>query len=411
MLRLKIIVIGGGPAGLMAASAAASMGSQVMLIEKNNYLCKKLGITGKGRCNITNSADMSEFIRNIPINGKFMHSAFYNFNNQDMIELLSRYGVETKIERGGRVFPKSDKAKTVSDALKKYAKDMGVYVLFDSVVNVEKNDSHFSIALKSGKKLSCDKLIIATGGVSYPQTGSTGDGYRFAESFGHTIISPKPSLVPLTTRGTVAANLMGLSLKNVSIEITDENQKKVYCDFGEMLFTHYGVSGPIILSASSHLRDFKNKHYTLHIDLKPALDEVTLDKRILRDFEKLQNRDFVNSLDSLLPQKMIPIIIKLSNIPERKKVHDITKAERQSLIHAIKNLSFEITGTRPIAEAIITSGGVDVKEINPKTMESKLVSGLYFAGEIIDVDAYTGGFNLQIAYSTGHLAGLSSGKE
>ena len=408
---MTIAVIGGGPAGLMAAAAAAGLGAQVTLFEQNAYLGKKLGITGKGRCNITNAAHMAEFISNIPINGKFMHSAFYNFSNQDMIDLLARYGVETKIERGGRVFPVTDKAKTVIDALKAYVKDMGVHIKFDGVKDIQTAEDGFLLFLDSKNTQIFNKVILATGGVSYPQTGSTGDGYRFAKKLGHTIVPPKPSLVPLTTRGQLAQRLMGLSLKNVAILITDENNKKIYSDFGEMLFTHYGVSGPIILSASAHLRDFDKKRYTLSIDLKPALDEQALDKRILRDFEKEQNRDFINALDALLPQKMIPAIVALSQIPERKKVRDITKQERQSLVLAIKNLKLEITGTRPIAEAIITSGGVSVKEISPKTMESKLVPGLYFAGELIDVDAYTGGFNLQIAYSTGHLAGSSAGKD
>ena len=411
MSFLKIVIIGGGPAGLMAAAAASSMGATARIIEKNPYLGKKMGITGKGRCNITNSADISEFIPNIPVNGKFMHSAFYAFSNTDMIDLLDRYGVETKTERGNRVFPVSDKAKTVVDALKKYAKDMGARAIQDEVVSVTKTESGFSLRLKDHGRLNCDKVIIATGGVSYPQTGSTGDGYRFAKELGHTVVSPKPSLVPLLAKGSIPKKLMGLSLKNVAIFISDENGKKVYEDFGEMLFTHYGVSGPVILSASAHLRDFGQKKYTLSIDLKPALDEQTLDKRLLRDFEANLNKDFLHSLDALLPQKMIPVIIENSGIDPRKKVRDITKEERQALLLSIKNLSLELTGTRPIAEAIITSGGVSVKEISPKTMESKLVPGLYFAGEVIDVDAYTGGFNLQIAYSTGHLAGISAAEE
>ena len=408
---MKIAVIGGGPAGMMAASAAASMGATARIIEKNSYLGKKLGITGKGRCNITNSADISEFIPNIPMNGKFMHSAFYAFSNTDMIDLLARYDVETKIERGGRVFPVTDKAKTVVDALKRYAKDMGAKAIQDEVLSVKKTEAGFALRLKNHGRLHCDKVIIATGGLSYPQTGSTGDGYRFAKELGHTVISPKPSLVPLTVKGTLPKKLMGLSLKNVAIKIIDENARTVYTDFGEMLFTHYGVSGPMMLSASAHLRDFTEKKYTLSIDLKPALDEQTLDKRILRDFEENINKDFLHALDALLPQKMIPVIIENSGIDPRKKVRDITKEERQSLIFSIKHLTMELTGTRPIAEAIITSGGICVKEINPRTMESKLVPGLYFAGEVIDVDAYTGGFNLQIAYSTGHLAGISAAKE
>ena len=407
---MKIAVIGGGPAGIFAASSAAMHGASVLLIEKNPYLGKKMGITGKGRCNITNACDIRDFIANIPVNGKFMHSAFYAFSNDDMINLLSRYGVETKIERGNRVFPVSDKAKTVIDALKSYAKDCGVRAVQDNVLSVKAADNGFILILEKKGKLKADKVIIATGGASYTATGSTGDGYRFAKSLGHTIITPAPSLVPLTTEGNIAKSLMGLSLKNISIKITDTNGKKLYEDFGEMLFTHFGVSGPVILSASSHLRDFSKK-CILSIDLKPALDEETLDKRILRDFSSELNKDFINSLDELLPKKMIPVIIKLSGIPERKKVRDITKTERMKLVNLIKNFTLEINGTRPINEAIVTSGGVCVKEINPKTMESKIVPGLYFAGEVIDVDAYTGGFNLQIAYSTGYLAGDNAGKE
>ncbi len=408
---MKIAVIGGGPAGLMAAAACASMGANVRLFEKNAYLGRKLGITGKGRCNITNSADISEFISNIPVNGKFMHSAFYAFSNTDMIDLLARYGVETKTERGGRVFPVSDKAKSVVDALKRYAKDMGVVATRDTVRAVLKEEQGFRITLSSHGAYHYEKVIIATGGASYPQTGSTGDGYRFAKELGHTVVIPKPSLVPLTVKGSIPKKLMGLSLKNTAILVTDENGKKVYSDFGEMLFTHYGVSGPMILSASAHLRDFEKKHYTLSIDFKPALEETVLDKRILRDFEKNINRDFLHALDELLPQKLIPVVIERSGIDPRKKVRDIKREERQKLVETLKHFTLELTGTRPIAEAIITSGGVSVKEINPKTMESKICPGLYFAGEVIDVDAYTGGFNLQIAYSTGHLAGQSAARE
>ena len=407
---MKIAVIGGGPAGIMAASSAALNGADVLLIEQNSYLGKKMGITGKGRCNITNACDIRDFIANIPVNGKFMHSAFYAFSNEDMINLLQRYGVETKIERGNRVFPVSDKAKTVVDALKRYAKDSGVRAVQDKVISVKKSDKGFLVNLEKHKKtVVADKVIIATGGASYTATGSTGDGYKFASSLGHSIITPTPSLVPLTTSGDTAKSLMGLSLKNVAIKILDSNNKKLYEDFGEMLFTHFGVSGPVILSASSHIRDFSKK-YILSIDLKPALRDEELDKRILRDFSRELNRDFINSLDELLPKKLIPAVVLLSGIPERKKVRDITKAERLKLVQIFKNFTLEINGTRPINEAIITSGGVSVKEINPKTMESKIVPGLYFAGEVIDVDAYTGGFNLQIAYSTGHLAGENAGK-
>ncbi len=407
---MKVAIIGGGPAGIMAAASAAKLGANTLLIEQNPYLCKKMGITGKGRCNITNACDIRNFIANIPVNGKFMHSAFYAFSNDDMINLLSAYGVETKIERGNRVFPVSDKARTVVDALKSYAKDSGVRAVQDKVLSVKKSEKGFLLTLEKRGRLKADKVIIATGGASYTATGSTGDGYKFASDLGHTIITPKPSLVPLTTSGNVAKSLMGLSLKNVAVKIFDTNRKKVYEDFGEMLFTHFGVSGPVILSASSHLRDFTKK-YILSIDLKPALDAEALDKRILRDFSNELNKDFINSLDELLPKKLIPVIVELSGISGRKKVRDITKTERLKLIDLLKNFTLEINGTRPINEAIITSGGVSVKEINPKTMESKLVPGLYFAGEVIDVDAYTGGFNLQIAYSTGYLAGENSGKE
>lgn len=407
---MKIAVIGGGPAGIMAASSASLNGADVLLIEQNSYLGKKMGITGKGRCNITNACDIRDFIANIPVNGKFMHSAFYAFSNEDMINLLQRYGVETKIERGNRVFPASDKAKTVVDALKRYAKDSGVRAVQDKVLSVKKSDKGFLVNLEKHKKtIIADKVIIATGGASYTATGSTGDGYKFASLLGHTIVTPTPSLVPLTTSGDTAKSLMGLSLKNVAIKITDTNNKKLYEDFGEMLFTHFGVSGPVILSASSHIRDFSKK-YILSIDLKPALSDEELDKRILRDFSRELNRDFINSLDELLPKKLIPVVVLLSGIPERKKVRDIKKAERLKLVQILKNFTLEINGTRPINEAIITSGGVSVKEINPKTMESKIVPGLYFAGEVIDVDAYTGGFNLQIAYSTGYLAGENAGK-
>ena len=407
---MKIAVIGGGPSGIMAAASAAFSGASVLLIEQNSYLGKKMGITGKGRCNITNACDIGDFIANIPVNGKFMHSAFYAFSNDDMINLLNRYGVETKLERGMRVFPISDKAKTVVDALKAYAKDSGARAIQDKVLDVKKIETGFLLKLEKREKLKADKVIIATGGMSYTATGSTGDGYKFAKDLGHTIITPAPSLVPLTTSGNIAKKLMGLSLKNVAIKIFDTSGKKLYDDFGEMLFTHFGVSGPVILSASSHLRDFSKK-YILSIDLKPALSDDALDKRILRDFSSFINKDFINSLDALLPKKMIPVVIERSGIPERKKVCDITKQERLKLVNLLKNFTLEISGARPINEAIITSGGVSVKEINPKTMESKIVPGLYFAGEVIDVDAYTGGFNLQIAYSTGHLAGESAGKE
>ena len=404
---MKIAVIGGGPAGIMAAAAASSQGANTMIIEQNPYLGKKMGITGKGRCNITNACDIRDFIANIPVNGKFMHSAFYAFSNEDMINLLLRYGVETKIERGNRVFPVTDKAKTVIDALKLYAKDCGVRAVQDKALSLKKIDGGFLLNLEKRGKLPCDRVIIATGGASYTATGSTGDGYAIAKRLGHTVVTPKPSLVPLTVTEEYVSELEGLSLRNIEIKIFSNGKKPVYTDFGEMVFTKNGVSGPVILSASANLKEIGIKDYKLYIDLKPALDEIQLDKRILRDFEEFKNKNFSNALDKLLPKKIIPIIIGLSGINPLIKVNEVTKEQRRKLLKLIKNLPFTIDGTGPIEEAIITSGGINVKEINPSTMESKLIKGLYFAGEVIDVDAYTGGFNLQIAFSTGYLAGTN----
>lgn len=406
MNNYDTIIIGGGAAGLMAAGAASEYGESVLLIEKNEKLGKKLFITGKGRCNVTNSAPIDEIIKNIPVNGRFMFSALSAFSNEDLICLLKEHGTETKEERGGRIFPVSDKSSDIIKALTKYALKPSVKLICDTATDIIiENDCVCGVLLASGKTVKSNKVIIATGGKSYPQTGSTGDGYTFAKKAGHTIIPPKPSLIPLVTEEKWVSELMGLSLKNVAISITDESGKSVYTDFGEMLFTHYGLSGPIILSASAHLRDIGKKKYKLTIDLKPALDEKTLDKRLLRDFSEQKNKDFLNALDMLLPKKLIPVIIRLSGISPHKKINGITKEERTKLIALLKAMPFTIRTVRPIEEAIITSGGVSTKEINPKTMESKLVSGLYFAGEVIDVDAYTGGFNLQIAFSTGYCAG------
>ena len=412
MLKYDVAVIGGGAAGMLAAGSAAECGKTVILIEKNKYLGKKLGITGKGRCNITNVADMPEFMENIPTNPRFLYSAFSSFSNEDIVSLIEKYGVKTKVERGGRIFPASDKAADVIGALKNYLKDMGVRAAKGEVEEILVADGRANgVRLVGGTIISADSVILATGGASYPQTGSTGDGYRFAEALGHTVISPKPSLVPLVCEEKWVSSLMGLSLRNVAISVNNESGKEVYSDFGEMIFTHYGVSGPIILSASSRLRDIAKQKYTLKIDLKPALDEKTLDKRLLRDFSENKNKDFVNSLSALLPSKLIPVVIKLSKIDERKKVNEITKAERTALLTVLKGMTLTLTDTRPIEEAIITSGGIDVREINPKTMESKLISNLFFAGEVIDVDAYTGGFNLQIAFSSGYLAGKSAAQK
>lgn len=403
----KVAVIGAGAAGLMAAGRLAQRGKNVVLIEKNPMLGKKIRITGKGRCNVTNACDIEDMINNqIPVNANFLYSALYSFTNDDLRQLLRENGIETKVERGERVFPVTDNAKDIVAALKNYALKSNVRLLKKEVSHLIIEDKKIKgLTYKTGEKLYCDSVVVATGGMSYPLTGSTGDGYKFAREAGHNIIKPKPALVPLEAERGVCQKLMGLSLKNTAICVKDENDKTVYEDFGEMLFTHFGVSGPMILSASSHLKDIENKKYRLFIDLKPALDEKQLDARILRDFEKFSRKQFVNSLDELLPKKLIGVIIENSGIDERKFVNQISKEERKRLCYAIKNLKIDIRGFRPIEEAIVTSGGVDVLQINSSTMESKLVGGLYFAGEVIDVDAYTGGFNLQIAFSTGHLAG------
>ncbi len=403
-----VAVIGGGPAGMMAASAAAKNGNKVVLIEKNNTLGKKLLITGKGRCNVTNNAPIDEFIKNVPTNGNFLYSAFYTFTNENLVNLLQKLGVKTKVERGERVFPVSDKAKDVLNALKHLMANYGVKVYNGRVTDIKLlGNGKKHIVMSDNKVIECDSVIIATGGVSYPLTGSTGDGYKLATKLGHTVTQIKPSLVPLELCESHVKELMGLSLKNVAVTVYKDN-KKIYDDFGEMLFTHFGASGPIILSASSHIKNVDLDKYKLSIDLKPALDLKTLDKRVLRDFDEAKNKDFVNALDNLLPKKMIPVIVKLSGIDAHTKVNEITKEQRLYFVQLLKNLTFTVKKFRPVAEAIVTSGGVSVKEINPSTMESKLASGVYFAGEVIDVDAYTGGFNLQIAFSTGYVAGINA---
>lgn len=399
-----VAIIGGGPAGMMAAAMAAKRGRNAVIIEKNQSLGRKLLITGKGRCNITNDCDISEFITNVPVNGRFLYSAFYSFTNRDLLSMLSMAGLETKVERGGRVFPVSDRAADVLAALRKILAYYKAKVVYGEVESVRTDGNDKIVAIKGKGNLRCSSVIIATGGMSYPKTGSTGDGYRFAKALGHTIIKPKPSLVPLVLKSDCLGMLMGLSLKNVSLCVY-EDDVCIYRDFGEMLFTHYGASGPIILSASSHMRKLGSAHYRICIDLKPALDEKTLDKRILRDFDKEKNKIYANSLSELLPKKMIPVIVKLSGIAPEKKVNEITRGERAKLVSCLKSLEFDVSALRPISDAIITSGGVSVSEINPKTMESKITNGIYFAGEVIDTDAYTGGFNLQIAFSTGYLAG------
>lgn len=402
-----VAIIGGGPAGMMAAAVAAKRGKTAVIIEKNSTLGKKLLITGKGRCNITNNCDISEFIANVPVNGNFLYSAFYTFTNTDLISLLNRAGLETKVERGERVFPVSDRASDVLLTLKKILKHYGVKLVQGEVISVVSDGDEKRVILKGNRALKCSSVIIATGGISYPKTGSTGDGYKFAEKFGHSIITPKASLVSLVIDSPYVKRLMGLSLRNISLKVT-KNNKEIYTDFGEMLFTHYGVSGPVVLSASSHMRDYEKHKYKIFIDLKPALDYETLDKRILRDFEKEKNKNFINSLDALLPKKMIPVIVDITKIPPNKKVNEISREERKRLVEALKSLEFEVKCPGSLDTAIVTSGGINVKEINPKTMESKLEKGIFFAGEVIDVDAYTGGFNLQIAFSTGYLAGMNA---
>ena len=415
---MKVIVIGGGPAGMMSAISSAENGNDVTIIEKMQSLGRKLLITGKGRCNITSSLDMDEFIKNIPGNGMFLYSAFKNYTNQDIIKLLKEEGLEVKEERGNRIFPVTDKSLDVLKCFEKKLKSLNVNIILNTKVKEILVEDNIVKGVKTEKEIiNADKVILATGGKSYPLTGSTGDGYVMAQKLGHTVTKINPSLVPLETFDKeTCKNLQGLSLKNVQIELIDKNKNKViYEDFGEMLFTHFGVSGPTILSSSAHLVRYKNiqqlfneNKISLKIDFKPALSEEKLNDRILRDFNEEKNKMFRNSLDKLLPQKLIPIIIKISGIDPNKKVNEITKIERKNLVKLLKNFEITIKGFRTIDEAIITSGGIKIKEINPKTMESKIIKGLYFAGEIIDVDAYTGGFNLQIAYSTGYTAGKTN---
>ena len=414
---MKVIVIGGGPAGMMAAITAAESGNKVILLEKMERLGRKLLITGKGRCNITSSLPIDDFIQNTPGNGQFLYSCFKNYTNQDIIQFLKSQGLEVKEERGNRIFPVTDKSLDVLDCFKKRLKELNVEIIYNTKVTeiIQKNEQEkLQVKTDDNKLYDAEKVILATGGKSYSLTGSTGDGYKIVEKLGHTVTKIRPSLVPLECYDKkLCKALQGLSLRNVNIEFKNiENNKVIYEDFGEMLFTHFGVSGPIILSGSAHLVRYKNidellsnKKIILKIDFKPALSEEKLDERILRDFSEFKNKQFKNSLEKLLPQKLIPIITEKSKINPDKKVNEITKQERKNIVKLLKNFELEISDFRPIDEAIITSGGINIKEIKPKTMESKLVPGLYFAGEIIDVDSYTGGFNLQIAYSTGYTAG------
>lgn len=407
----SIVVIGGGPAGLMAAITAAQKygGTEatVTVIEKNERIGRKLMITGKGRCNVTNNCDIDTLIRNTPKNARFLYSAFSKFTPQDVMGFFESNGVPLKTERGNRVFPVSDKAVDIVDALSKASRKNGVKTLCGEVSHIIlSGDVIEAVALKNGDRLKADAVVLATGGMSYPVTGSTGDGYRIAEALGHTVTEIKPSLVPLECHEGFCSRLSGLSLKNVTLSVFEEGKKKaVFSEQGEMLFTHFGISGPLVMSSSAYMRKMGSRQYTAVIDLKPALDTDQLDKRILRDFSEQTNKDFINSLDMLLPKSLIPVIVGLSGIEPHTKVNQISREERMRLVSILKNLMLNITGFRPIEEAIVTSGGISVKEINPTTMESKIINGLYFAGEIIDTDAFTGGFNLQIAFSTGYLAG------
>ncbi len=405
---MRLGIIGAGAAGMVAAIFAAEAGAQVTLIEKNDRLGKKLLITGKGRCNVTNDSDLNTHIENIPTNPRFMYSALGGFGSADTKALFERLGVELKTERGNRVFPRSDKAADICGALKRRINQLGIEIINARATGISVADGCANGVICGDKTYDFDAIILATGGASYPLTGSTGDGYEIARRLGHTVTPLKPALVPVECEEKWPRELMGLSLRNVRLTVLDGKGDEVFEEQGELLFTHFGLTGPLVLSASSHMKKLPGMRYKMVIDLKPALDLETLDKRLQSDFAKYTNKDFTNSLGELLPTKLIPIIIRLSGIPERKKVNVITREERLGLVNLLKNLTLTAMKFRPIDEAIVTSGGISVKEISPKTMESKLVRGLYFAGEIIDVDAYTGGFNLQIAFSTAHSAALSA---
>lgn len=409
MINKKVVVIGGGASGLIAAGFAAENGAKVTLIEKNKRAGRKIMITGKGRCNITNNCDVQNYILNVPVNGRFLYSAVSGFTPQDVIDFFEQLGLSLKTERGNRVFPSSDRAVDVVDVLHGFVKDKGCKLVCDTALSlIIENGEIIGVKCKN-ETYYADAVIVCCGGKSYPLTGSTGDGYLFAKQAGHTVTDLKPSLVPLESKNPDCKSMQGLALKNVSLKIVDNiSEKTAYSDFGEMLFTHFGMSGPMILSASSHIRDISDGKYTAKIDLKPALSYEQLDKRLQNDFSENSNKDVSNSFSKLLPRKIIVPVLKRWGVPFDKKCNSVTKEERRMLCEILKCFEIEISGFRPIEEAIITSGGVKTSELNPKTMESKLVKGLYFAGEVIDCDAYTGGFNLQIAWSTGRLAGVSA---
>lgn len=400
----KVVVIGAGPAGMMAAITASKNNNEVILLDGNDRLGKKLFITGKGRCNVTNNKDISEFFDFIPGNPYFLYSSLYTFTNEDTISFFEDQGIKLKVERGGRVFPESDKSSDIIKGLSKAIEKCNIKVILNSkVTNIIKNGNKITgVEINNSNIIKGDHFILCTGGASYPLTGSRGEGQEFAKSLGHTIKELKPSLVPIEIKDSIVKDLMGLSLRNIELTIYEEN-KKVFKNLGEMIFTHFGISGPLVLSGSRFIKNDKN--YEIVIDLKPALDIKDLDLRIQKDFKKYINKDFKNSLDDLLPKKLIPVIIRLSKIDENKKVNEITKEERKNLVHIIKNFKLKVKGLRPIEEAIVTAGGVDTKEIDPSTMKSKIIDNLSFAGEVIDVDAFTGGYNVQIAFSTGYIAG------
>ncbi|MEG1878339.1 MAG: NAD(P)/FAD-dependent oxidoreductase [Pseudoflavonifractor sp.] len=404
-MKTDIIVIGGGAAGCMAAITAARQGASVLLLERNPKLGRKLYITGKGRCNLTNDCPAMEMLKNVPCNSRFLTSVVTRFPSAAVRDFFEAEGVPLKVERGNRVFPQSDRSTDIIDALLMALRHSGVELMQERAEEIITEDAAITGVKTERGTHHCKAVILATGGISYPLTGSTGDGYRMAEELGHSLVAPMPSLVALVSEGDLCQRMQGLSLRNVAVKVKNSKGKAVYAEQGELLFTHFGLSGPLILSASAHMRDWTREHYRVEIDLKPALDEKTLDARLLRDFAENLNRDFHNILDGLVPKLMVPILVECSGIPGDTKVNTITKEQRRRLLELLKCLPIEIRGPRSVEEAIVTSGGVAVKEVDPKTMGSKLVDGLYFAGELLDVDAYTGGFNLQIAWSTGHAAG------
>jgi predicted Rossmann fold flavoprotein len=414
MSMKKVMVIGAGPAGMMAAGMAAGMGAKVTLTEKKPQVGSKLRITGKGRCNITAAVDQDSLIKGIPGNGRFLYSALHEFSNVDLINFFNQRGLKTKVERGNRVFPCSDHAQDVVDVLYKFAEEAGAEIMTSVTVrSLVVDNGQISGADSSCGFIGADAVIIATGGLSYPGTGSTGDGYRLAQACGHTLVEPRPGLVPLVTEESWVKELQGLSLKNVAATAFTAAGKKINDDFGELLFTHFGLSGPIILSMSRDIGEYiyrQQQKVILKIDLKPALSAEKLDERLLRDLDKYSRKLFKNSLSDLLPQKIIPVFIALSGIDPDKPCHQISRPERHDIVNLCKNFTVTVTGTRPIAEAIVTAGGISVKEVNPKTMESKLIKGLYFAGEVLDIDGYTGGYNLQTAFSTGYVAGRNAAR-